>query len=213
MFELKIICVYCCCANSCTFWSLKIISVLEQWRRIWQNQIHVVELWGDICLCHLTTPRPFLSWQGWKSTTNLFMINILRQMETTCIFPEIKILELGQLTWCFREREKKLCYFRINFVLLTYLWEGEKTPNWKWYAFQLTELSPSSAYRSVFCGPTEESVPFKKLQKINSDPYPAKVCRVACQQMTPSSKLRVTFGSQKHLLLLPALQLNLCSPF
>ncbi|PKU47449.1 hypothetical protein llap_2272 [Limosa lapponica baueri] len=29
--------------------------------------------------------------------------------------------------------------------------------------------------RSVFCGSTEESEPFKKLQKINSDPHPAKV--------------------------------------
>jgi len=30
-------------------------------------------------------------------------------METTSIFPEIRILELGQLTWCFREGEKRLC--------------------------------------------------------------------------------------------------------
>lgn len=41
--------------------------------------------------------------------------------------------------------------------------------------FQLAELNPSSTYSSVFCGPTEESVPFKKPQKIHSNPLPAKV--------------------------------------
>lgn len=36
-------------------------------------------------------------------------------METTSVFPEIRILELRQLTWCFEEGEKG--YASLEFIL------------------------------------------------------------------------------------------------
>lgn len=44
-------------------------------------------------------------------------------METTSVFPEIRILELRQLTWCFKEGEKG--YASLELILscrYIYLW-------------------------------------------------------------------------------------------
>ncbi|OPJ75350.1 hypothetical protein AV530_007848 [Patagioenas fasciata monilis] len=56
------------------------------------------------------------------------------------------------------------------------LWRHQPSLCWRTLCDELISVNvlPVCSPSSVFCGPTEESVPFKKLQKIHSDPHPAK---------------------------------------